>query len=55
LVFWLFVILAAVLLWFLLSPTYKILGEFFGGLFENAKKEMTDEENERKDQSDEQG
>lgn len=53
-VFWLFVIILAVFLWFLLSPTYKILGKFFCGLFENAKKEMTDEENERKDQSDEQ-
>lgn len=52
-VFWLFVIILAVFLWFLLSPTYKILGKFFGDLFENAKKEMSEDENERKDRSNE--
>ena len=42
-VFWFFVIVIAIAVWFLLSPTFKTLGGGLLSVFEKAKAEMSED------------
>lgn len=46
-VFWLLVVITLVLVWFLMSFAFKGIGGFFLTLFNDAKKEIQDDEPEK--------
>lgn len=43
-VFWLFIIIALVLVWFCLAPAFRRIGDMFYDMIGGAKKEISDEE-----------
>ena len=43
-VFVFLVILGAVVLWFMMSGMFKIVGDFFSGIFDNMKRAINDQE-----------
>lgn len=51
-VFWILVVLALYLFWFLCSFSFKGIGRFFMRLYDNAKSEMTDEESKEHESED---
>lgn len=52
-VFWFLVIVVLAAIWFFMSAFFKEFGEFFTGLFDDAKKGMSDEEQSSENEEDE--
>jgi len=45
--FWVIVVAALALIWLLFAPSYKKIGQFWKGLFDDAKREMSDDESDK--------